>query len=83
LRAASSCFYDPGIGTSPRVSYNEDSEGKSLNVYINRPGTTYVKYIIGIHNSGYYFTALFFLRINVSSITVYDCNFSISLLEPL
>ena len=80
MRAASSCFYDPGIGTSPSVSYNENSEGKSLNLDIKRPGTTYIKYIVGIHNSGYYFTALGFFRINVSSITVYDYNFSVGLL---
>lgn len=60
LRAASSCFYDPGIGTSPSVYYNEHSKGKSLNLDIKRPGITYVKYIVGIHNSGYYFTALGF-----------------------
>lgn len=38
----------PWIGTFPSVSCNEDSEEKSLDLDTNRPGTIYVKNIVGI-----------------------------------
>lgn len=49
LRTASSGFCDSGKGTSPTVPYNEERERKNLNLEINRPATTYVKHIVGIH----------------------------------